>query len=195
MVTICNIDGAAAVPVNMTRRSFLQTCTQTGALGVVPWVVPGRARSKAQSGDAPSAAGFERLEKPLSEWRKILPPPAFSVLFEDATEPPLSSPLNKENRKGIYVCAACFLPLFSSSTKYESGTGWPSFWAPIEGQLATRVDLKLLLPRTEYHCARSGGHQGHVFKDGPPPSGERWWNNGVALRFVPAGTPAPELRR
>jgi peptide-methionine (R)-S-oxide reductase len=179
----------------MTRRSFIRTCIQAAALGVAGWVVPGRARSSARLSGEPIAADFERLEKPLSEWREILPPRAFAVLFEDGTEPAFSSPLNKEDREGVFVCAACFLPLFMSSAKYDSGTGWPSFWKPIEGRLATRVDFKLLLPRTEYHCARCGGHQGHVFNDGPRPTGERWCNNGVALRFVPVGTPAPELRK
>jgi peptide-methionine (R)-S-oxide reductase len=179
----------------MTRRSLIQLCIQALALGVGGWVVPGRARSGGRLADKPGTTDFDRLEKPVSEWRKILPPPAFRVLFEDGTERASSSPLNKEKRKGVYVCAACFLPLFDSSTKYESGTGWPSFWAPIEGRLDTRADFRLLLPRTEYHCARCGGHQGHVFKDGPPPTGKRWCNNGVALHFVPAGTPAPELRQ
>jgi len=92
------------------------------------------------------------------------------------------------------VCAACHLPLFESSGKYDSGTGWPSFFVPIEDRLGFQRDFKMILPRTEYHCARCSGHQGHVFKDGPPPTGERYCNNGVALRFVPEGEPLPELR-
>ncbi len=96
-------------------------------------------------------------------------------------------------RQGTFVCAACHLPLFESSAKFDSGTGWPSFFQPIAGRVGTRRDFKLVLPRTEYHCARCGGHQGHVFGDGPPPTGQRWCNNGVALRFVPAGEPLPPL--
>ncbi|MDH3521507.1 MAG: peptide-methionine (R)-S-oxide reductase MsrB, partial [Myxococcales bacterium] len=130
---------------------------------------------------------------PLEAWRKRLTPEQYRVLFEEDTERPYSSPLEKEKREGTFVCAACHLPLFESSAKFESGTGWPSFLRPIEGHVATKRDFKLLLPRTEYHCARCGGHQGHVFNDGPPPTGQRWCNNGVALRFVPAGEPLPPL--
>ena len=107
------------------------------------------------------------------------------VLFEERTEPAFSSPLDKEKRQGTYVCAACYLPLFSSKAKFDSGTGWPSFYEPIKGRLATKRDYWLVVPRTEYHCIRCGGHQGHVFNDGPPPTGQRWCNNGVALKFVP----------
>jgi peptide-methionine (R)-S-oxide reductase len=131
---------------------------------------------------------------PHSAWQKLLPSDAFDVLFREATEPPFESPLNDEKRKGTFVCAACLQPLFSSETKFESGTGWPSFWQPLEGRIATKRDWKLLLPRTEYHCARCGGHQGHVFNDGPRPTGERFCNNGRALRFVPDGEPLPEPR-
>ena len=135
-----------------------------------------------------------QLEKPLSEWRQLLSEEAYAVLFEHATEPPGSSELNEEKREGTFICAACHLPLFESSAKYESGTGWPSFFTAIEGHLGTQTDYKLLLPRTEYHCVRCGGHQGHVFKDGPPPTGQRYCNNGVALRFVPNDEAAPPLR-
>jgi peptide-methionine (R)-S-oxide reductase len=140
------------------------------------------------------AAAFEKLKKSDEEWRRILSPAAFAVLFEDDTERAFTSPLNEEKRKGQYLCAACFLPLFESSTKFESGTGWPSFFAPLKGRTETKRDLKFALLRTEYHCARCGGHQGHVFDDGPPPTGQRWCNNGVALRFVPSGEPLPALR-
>ena len=134
------------------------------------------------------------LEKPSEYWRKLLTDEEFGVLFMEGTEPPGSSGLNQEKRKGTFVCAACYQPLFKSSSKYESGTGWPSFYTPIEGSLDTSQDFKLLLPRTEYHCTRCGGHQGHVFPDGPEPSGDRYCNNGVALRFVPEGEPLPEPR-
>jgi peptide-methionine (R)-S-oxide reductase len=116
------------------------------------------------------------------------------VLFRDDTERAGSIPLNDEKRNGTFTCAACFFPLFTSEHKYESGTGWPSFTEPIEGHMATKRDFKLVLPRTEYHCARCGGHQGHVFKDGPKPRGERWCNNGLALLFVPDSEPLPPLR-
>ncbi|MCW5602348.1 peptide-methionine (R)-S-oxide reductase MsrB [Nitrosomonas sp.] len=134
------------------------------------------------------------LEKLHEEWRALLSPEAYRVLFEEDTEQPGSSPLNKEYRDGTYICAACYLPLFESQHKYDSGTGWPSFTQPISGHVGTKRDFKLIMLRTEYHCARCGGHQGHVFTDGPPPRGERWCNNGLALRFIPKDEPLPELR-
>jgi peptide-methionine (R)-S-oxide reductase len=136
----------------------------------------------------------DRLNKPKSEWQALLPADQYAVLFEEATERPFSHPLDNEKRAGTFVCAACNLPLFASEAKFESGTGWPSFTQAIEGNLDTKTDFKLILPRTEYHCARCGGHQGHVFNDGPPPTGQRWCNNGLALRFIPSGEPLPELR-
>jgi peptide-methionine (R)-S-oxide reductase len=105
------------------------------------------------------------------------------VLRLEGTEPPFTSPLNGEKRKGTFHCAGCDLPLFSSATKYDSGTGWPSFWQPLPQAIATKLDFKLIVPRREYHCRRCGGHQGHVFGDGPRPTGQRYCNNGVALRF------------
>ena len=107
---------------------------------------------------------------------------------------PGSSPLNNEKRAGIYVCAACHAPLFESQSKYNSGTGWPSFWQALPGAVATRIDNTLPMPRVEYHCAHCRGHQGHVFEDGPPPTGQRFCNNGVALRFIPADEPLPPRR-
>jgi peptide-methionine (R)-S-oxide reductase len=144
-----------------------------------------------QPGPAHAAA---KLEKPLEEWRRLLEPDRYRVLFEEATERAFTSPLDDEKRAGTFVCAACFLPLFSSRAKFDSGTGWPSFTQPLPDSVGTRRDFKLVLPRTEYHCSRCGGHQGHVFRDGPPPTGQRWCNNGLALRFVPEGEPLPPLR-
>ncbi len=137
---------------------------------------------------------FSPLNKGKSEWRKLLSSAAYNILFEEGTELPGSSPLNDIKDNGTFICAACYLPLFESETKYDSGTGWPSFYQPITGRVNTKVDLKLLWPRTEYHCARCGGHQGHVFEDGPQPTGLRYCNNGLALEFIPVGKPLPELR-
>ena len=134
---------------------------------------------------------IDRLERSRDEWRKILPPAQFAVLFEAATERPFSHPLNNEKRPGTFVCAACGLPLFRSDAKFDSRTGWPSFTQAIPGHVDTKTDFHLILPRTEYRCARCGGHQGHVFDDGPRPTGQRWCNNGLALRFVPEGDPLP----
>jgi peptide-methionine (R)-S-oxide reductase len=134
------------------------------------------------------------LKKTKAEWRKLLPEQSYAVLFEEDTERPGSSPLNNEKRAGTYVCAACYLPLFKSEHKYESGTGWPSFFDVLQDTVGKRRDFKMILPRTEYHCARCGGHQGHLFDDGPKPTGLRYCNNGLALQFVPANDKLPELR-
>jgi peptide-methionine (R)-S-oxide reductase len=134
------------------------------------------------------------LEKSRAEWKALLPRDSYRVLFEEGTEPPGFSPLNHEKRAGTFICAACKLPLFDSATKFESGTGWPSFYDVLPGAVATKTDITLLLPRTEYHCARCGGHQGHVFHDGPKPTGLRYCNNGVALEFVPKTEQLPRLR-
>jgi peptide-methionine (R)-S-oxide reductase len=135
-----------------------------------------------------------QLKKSKKEWRRLLSDDAYAVLFEEDTERPFTHPLNHEKRAGTYVCAACFLPLFESKTKYNSGTGWPSFWDAIPGRVGTKTDYKIVYPRTEYHCVRCGGHQGHIFEDGPPPTGLRYCNNGVALRFIPQGEALPRLR-
>ncbi len=127
----------------------------------------------------------EPLKFSKDEWRKRLTPEQFHILREEGTERPGSSPLNDEKRPGIFACAGCGLPLFTSEMKYESGTGWPSFFTTIPGAFGKTTDYKLILPRTEYHCSRCGGHHGHVFDDGPKPTGQRWCNNGVALKFIP----------
>lgn len=137
----------------------------------------------------------EVVKKPKAEWRERLSPESYAVLFEEGTERAGTSPLNGEKRAGTFICAACHNPLFSATAKYESGTGWPSFYEAMPGKVETKRDFKLFLPRTEYHCARCGGHQGHVFSDGPAPTGQRYCNNGVALKFVPDGEPLPDLVR
>jgi len=125
------------------------------------------------------------LELSRERWINALSEESFYVLREEGTERPFTSILNDEKREGEYVCAGCSLSLFSSEFKFDSGTGWPSFYDAIEGRIETKTDYKLIIPRTEYHCARCGGHQGHVFKDGPRPTGLRYCNNGVALKFIP----------
>jgi peptide-methionine (R)-S-oxide reductase len=136
------------------------------------------------------ARDFPPLRTRQLPWHQILEPERFVILFNEETEFAGSSALNDEKREGTYICAACLLPLFRSLEKYNSGTGWPSFTQPIETHIATRQDFR----RIEYHCARCLGHQGHVFDDGPPPRGERWCNNGLALLFVSVSEPLPELR-
>jgi len=138
------------------------------------------------------AAGKFEIEKTDAEWRAQLTPQQYDILRKQGTERPGSSPLLKEHRKGTFACAGCDLPLFSSDTKFESGTGWPSFWQPLPDAIGTTTDKSFLMMRTEVHCRRCGGHLGHVFNDGPPPTHLRYCMNGLALKFAPtvAGGPA-----
>jgi len=185
----------------MDRASFLKHLAWAS---VTPLVLSACGRSRSRPSPAGVAADtidvhelradIPPIDKSPEEWRSLLSGDAYHILFEAGTEPRHSSPLLEEKRTGTYVCAACYLPLFSSKTKYESGTGWPSFWAPLEGRVDTKKDMKLGYPRTEYHCVRCGGHQGHVFEDGPEPTGLRYCNNGLALNFVPAEEALPSLR-
>ena len=136
--------------------------------------------------DADVALTTEPLDRSNTVWRQLLTPAQYHVLREEGTEYPGSSPLNNEKRVGVFVCAGCSLPLFTSKMKYDSGTGWPSFFTSIPDHLTNKKDYKMIVERDEYHCVRCGGHQGHVFDDGPAPTRQRWCNNGVALRFIPA---------
>ena len=158
----------------MDRRALLGTA----ALGGIAWLVfrptPGEATAR-----------FEVTHSP-AEWKRLLGAERYRILRDAGTERAFTSPLNEEHRRGTFKCAGCVLPLFSSTTKFESGTGWPSFYRPLQRAITTRADHSLLLERTEVLCRRCGGHLGHVFEDGPKPTGLRYCMNGLALRFQPA---------
>jgi peptide-methionine (R)-S-oxide reductase len=184
----------------MTRRQLLQALLAAPVPLLVTrlgWAASAGGKSSAEAirqrwrdflpagFEAPSASA--RVEHSAEEWRALLQPAQYNVLREAGTERAFTSPLNEEKRAGVFTCAGCDLPLFTSEMKYDSGTGWPSFFTSIPDAFATESDWKLIVPRTEYHCARCAGHHGHVFDDGPPPTGQRWCNNGIALKFVPRG--------
>lgn len=154
-----------------------RTLLGAGMATAVTAIIAGRAIS------APNKAFEVTLTD--AEWKQRLSPAAYATLRQQATERPFTSPLNKEKRRGTFACAGCALPLFASRTKFESGTGWPSFYAPLPGAVGTSTDYEIGYPRVEVHCRRCGGHLGHVFDDGPRPTGKRYCMNGVALTFIP----------
>ena len=164
-----------------SRRQFITVVAVTlGLAPVVAWLGrPTAGRSLMNDAQFP-------LQKTDEQWRQELSPQEYEVLRQHGTERAFTSQLNDEKRDGTFVCAACEQPLFTSDTKYESGTGWPSFWRPIEGAVGTTTDSSLFMTRIEVHCSNCGGHLGHVFPDGPAPTGQRYCMNGVAMRFVPA---------
>jgi len=163
----------------MNRRQFLKT-----SMGTMAFIaIPGFVNTSLADQDV-----LKVIKLSDKEWKAKLKPLEYKVLRKEGTERPFTSPLNNEKRKGTYVCRGCDLPLFKSETKYDSGTGWPSFFDTIKAHVGTKRDFLLVVPRTEYHCKQCGGHQGHVFKDGPKPTGLRYCNNGVALKFIPEET-------
>lgn len=167
----------------ISKRQFLFSGASFAAVAAV-------AAGFGISGARSESAGAFEITKTEEEWRAQLTPEQYAVLREHATERPGSSPLLKEHRAGTFNCAGCGLPLYSSETKYDSGTGWPSFWAAIDGAVGTQEDNTLFTTRTEVHCRRCGGHLGHIFDDGPPPTGKRHCINGVALKFTPGAVQA-----
>jgi len=167
------------------RRNFALAGLSAIAAGALAQSIS-YAHNDAQHKDSAMNSNIDWKKIKKSEWKSRLTDAQYYVLRKEGTERPFTSQHNDEKRAGTFVCAGCALPLFDASAKFDSGTGWPSFWQPIDGAVETKRDFKLVIPRTEYHCARCGGHQGHIFKDGPKPTGLRYCNNGVALDFVPA---------
>ena len=167
-----------------SRRQFFAVLGSALALGPVAVWLAGSAGDS--NGDQSGARAAFPVHKPDEQWRRELAPEQYRVLRQHATERPFSSPLDREKRRGTFTCAGCGLPLFSSATKFDSGTGWPSFWQPLPDAVGTSIDRSWLMVRTEVHCARCGGHLGHVFNDGPEPTGLRYCMNGAAMEFVPS---------
>lgn len=179
----------------MKRRTFLSAFIGVVGASALPHRVsaqhalPGapsidKAKIALQQANGPMQK-IEKFELSKDEWKKRLTPAQYNVLRDEGTERPDSSPLGAEKRKGVFHCAGCDLPVYTSEMKFESGTGWPSFYTTLPGAFEKKRDFKLIYPRTEYHCARCGGHHGHMFSDGPQPTGQRWCNNGLALVFKP----------
>lgn len=178
----------------VSRRGFMGFLAAGAALPYAAFSCFAPARARAGEREE-GVMSIEKITRSDEEWKKILTPAQYDVLRHEGTERPFTSELLHEKRKGVFACAGCALPLFPSEFKFDSGTGWPSFFDAISGHIETKTDHKLILPRTEYHCARCGGHHGHVFNDGPPPTGLRYCNNGVALKFMPGGEAGEEKGR
>ena len=181
----------------MKRRTFLSGLFASAGSQVFAKAAHAQGRPVAPSAEQVKLAlqqasqtpmKIEKMELPNAEWKKRLSSAQFNVLRDEGTERAFSSNLNDEKRKGVFHCAACDLPVYTSEMKFDSGTGWPSFFTTLPGAFEKKTDFKLIYPRSEYHCARCGGHHGHVFKDGPQPTGQRWCNNGVSLVFKPSAT-------
>ena len=168
-------------PGMVNRRGFVATCTiVAGALVAGRWLTP--------SSRALAAGSSFEVTRSDAEWRRLLSPDQYHVLRKHGTERAGSSPLDHEKRAGLFTCAGCSLPVYSSAAKFDSGTGWPSFWESLPGAVGTSTDTSYFMTRTEVHCRRCGGHLGHIFDDGPKPTGKRHCLNGVALAFVPGDT-------
>jgi peptide-methionine (R)-S-oxide reductase len=161
----------------MDRRAFVKLCASGVSLLAFT--------SFLKIGDGMADDAIHKISKSDDEWKKQLTPQQYDVLRHEGTERPFTSPLNEEKHEGVFACAGCGLELFPSRFKFDSGTGWPSFFDHLAGRIETKTDYKMVIPRTEYHCAQCGGHHGHVFNDGPQPTGLRYCNNGVALQFIP----------
>ena len=172
------------VNTSLTRRKLGLSATALAVTGALTACAKTGTQAEAIEVAMNEKTNIDWANLSEQDWKQRLTAMEFNVLRKEGTERPFTSPLNDNKAAGTYVCGGCALPLFKSEHKFDSGTGWPSFYDVIDGNIGTKVDRKLFLPRTEYHCARCGGHQGHVFKDGPQPTGLRYCNNGVALDFI-----------
>ena len=165
----------------ISRRNLFSGVAAIGGVSAVGYILAAR-----NDGANAAVEGSFEVTRTEAEWKKLLTPAQYSVLRQEGTERAFTSPLDKEKRTGVFQCAGCDLPVYASATKFDSGTGWPSFWEPLPNAVGTKTDRKFLMTRTEVHCRRCGGHLGHVFDDGPAPTGKRHCINGVALKFVAA---------